>query len=46
LFIGLYPFRHRIVVKTEDVLAAFRGFLPRKTTPLDLYEATVIAKPL
>jgi hypothetical protein len=24
----------------------FRGFLPRKTTPRDLYEATVIAKPL
>jgi hypothetical protein len=22
------------------------GFLPRKTTPRDLYEATVIAKPL
>jgi hypothetical protein len=25
---------------------AFRGFLPRKTTPRDLYETTVIAKPL
>jgi hypothetical protein len=25
---------------------AFRGFLPRKTTPRDLYEPTVIAKPL
>ena len=25
---------------------AFRGFLPRKTTPRDLYGATVIAKPL
>jgi hypothetical protein len=24
----------------------FRGFLPRKTTPHDLYQATVIAKPL
>ena len=24
----------------------FRGFLPRKTTPRDLYQATVIAKPL
>ena len=24
----------------------FRGFLPRKTTPRDLYETTVIAKPL
>jgi hypothetical protein len=23
----------------------FRGFLPRKTTPRDLYQATVIAKP-
>jgi hypothetical protein len=23
----------------------FRGFLPRKTTPRNLYEATVIAKP-
>ncbi len=23
-----------------------RGFLPRKTTPRDLYQATVIAKPL
>jgi 16S rRNA C1402 (ribose-2'-O) methylase RsmI len=22
----------------------FRGFLPRKTTPRDLYQATVIAK--
>jgi hypothetical protein len=25
---------------------AFRGFLPRKTTPRDLYETTVIAKML
>jgi hypothetical protein len=25
---------------------AFRGFLPRKTTPRDLYETRVIAKPL
>ena len=25
---------------------AFRGFLPRKTTPRDLYGTTVIAKPL
>src|SRR5580692_1533313 len=25
---------------------AFRGFLSRKTTPRDLYETTVIAKPL
>jgi hypothetical protein len=25
---------------------AFRGFLPRKTTPRDLHQATVIAKPL
>jgi hypothetical protein len=25
---------------------AFRGFLSRKTTPRDLYQATVIAKPL
>ena len=25
---------------------AFRGFLPRKITPGDLYQATVIAKPL
>jgi hypothetical protein len=25
---------------------AFRGFLPRKTTPRDLFETTVIAKPL
>jgi hypothetical protein len=24
----------------------FRGFLPRKTAPRDLYQATVIAKPL
>jgi hypothetical protein len=24
----------------------FRGFLPRKTTPRNLYQATVIAKPL
>jgi hypothetical protein len=25
---------------------AFRGFPPRKTTPRDFYETTVIAKPL
>jgi hypothetical protein len=25
---------------------AFRGFLPRKSTPRGLYETTVIAKPL
>jgi hypothetical protein len=24
----------------------FRGFLPRKTTPRDFYQANVIAKPL
>jgi hypothetical protein len=33
-----------IGVDRSDV--AFRGFLPRKTTPRDLYETTVIAKPL
>jgi hypothetical protein len=30
----------------EGSHVAFRGFLPRKTTPGDLDEITIIAKPL
>src|ERR1700723_1712613 len=35
-----------LVIGADRSQAPFRGFLPRKTTPRDLYQATVIAKPL
>ena len=35
-----------IAIGVDRSHLAFRGFLPRKTTPREVYEATVIAKPL